>query len=396
MTDRRPQPLDLAFLRQRPVQLRIAAFTVAFAAAGVLYGLLAPRWYRSDVVLVPGRPPKGGGLGSLGGLLGGDLAGLAGGFDSMLGGGAEPARIAAVLRSNAVSDAVIQKFDLKARYGEKYQETAREALWRHCGVRTLPKPNLVELSCEDRDPAFAQELLRYFAEHGNAVFRQVNASSATEEVKYLERRVAELSQQADATAARMREFQEKHQIVDLDTQAKAVVSSLAALHGQRISRQMELDYARSFASPEEASARQLQSQVAVVEETLRELEQPGVPASGAKGRGGSGAGLFPKALAVPQLRAEFEKLFRDRKVAEATLLFTMDRLEGARANEARDVSTFQVLDPPTLPTKKSRPSGLESTLLATLIGLVVGLAWEWWRSRRGGGAAVRGAPGARV
>ena len=92
--------------------------------------------------------------------------------------------------------------------------------------------------------------------------------------------------------------------------------------------------------------------------------------------------MFPAVLAVPALRAEFEQLYRDRKVAEATLVFALDRLEGARASEARDVSTFQVLDPPTLPTKASWPDRPRSMIAAAILGLAVGIAWQWWLSRR--------------
>jgi hypothetical protein len=91
-------------------------------------------------------------------LLGGDAAGLAAGFLDGAG-GADVARIAAVLQSIAVTDAVIAKFDLRTRYSEKYQETTRDELWKHCDVKVLPKPQLVQLLCEDKDPRFAQQML---------------------------------------------------------------------------------------------------------------------------------------------------------------------------------------------------------------------------------------------
>jgi capsule polysaccharide export protein KpsE/RkpR len=377
MSEKPSLAAELSFLGNRSAQKRIAAVVLLLAVIGALYSVLAPSWYRSEVVLVPGKTQKSGGLSS---LLGGDLAGLASGFDSSLGGGgADPARIAAVLKSNAVTDAVIEKFDLRTRYDEKYQETAREALWKHCSVRVQPKPNLVELSCEDKDPGFVRAMLGYFAEFGNDLFRRVNVGSASEEARFLEKRVVDLRAQADGSAARMRDFQETHQIVDLDSQAKAVVSSLAGLHGQRISRKMQLDYARRFSSSEEAGAQQISSQISVLDDALRDLEEP--KAEGPKGK----TGVFPSALAVPKLRAEFEKLYRDRKVAEATLLIALERLEGAKANEARDVSTFQILDPPTLPTRKSRPRAVESVVFGAVLGLVAGLLFEWQKSRRARG-----------
>jgi capsule polysaccharide export protein KpsE/RkpR len=385
-----PSP-DLSFLRSPAVLKRVAAVTLACAVAGGLYGLLAPKWYRSVLTVVPAKSQRGGG--GLAGLLGGEASGLAAGFMDGALGGADVARIAAVLQSISVTDAVIEKFDLRARYDQKYQEKARDALWRHCDVKTLPKPNLVQLSCEDRDPRFVQEVLAFFAEHGNAVFRRVGVSSASEEVRFLEKRVAELRQQADAAAARMREFQEKYHIVDLDTQAKAVVSALAALNSQSIAKQMELEYARTFSSRDEAATRQLESQLSVVDEKLRNLQGPQEVAPQplekrsprAKDARGS---MFPAALAVPKLRADFENLYRERKVAEATLVFALERLEGAKANEARDVSTFLVLDPPTVPTQKSRPKRLMVLVISVLLGLAGSLALEWWRSM--GSALARG------
>ncbi len=164
-----PQSLDLSFLRERAVLKRIAIVTLAFAVVGLLYGLLAPKWYRSVLTVVPTKPQKTG----VSGLLGMDLGGLAGSLDSALG-GADAPRIAAVLQSIAVSDAVVEKFDLRTRYGASYQETAREVLWNHCDVKVLPKPGLVQLSCEDRDPKFVQQMLAYFSEYGNEVFRRVS------------------------------------------------------------------------------------------------------------------------------------------------------------------------------------------------------------------------------
>ena len=372
--------IDLSFLKDRAVQRRMAMFVLAFAAGGAVYAFLAPKWYRSTMTVVPVKAQRGGGISS---LLGGELGNLASGFESSMTGGSDAARIAAVLQSTSVVDGLIEKFDLKRRYGEKLLETTREEVLEHCSVRLLPKPNLVQVSCEDKDPRFAQEMVEYLRLIGNEAFVRVNVSSASEEVRTLERRVVELRKQADDASSAMRDFQEKHQIVDLETQAKAVVSSVASLQAQRMSRQMELDYARRFASSDEARARQLQAQLSVMDEQLRDLEEVRDATSGKPVKAGKGgAGMFPGTLEVPALRAEYEKLYRNRKVAETTLVFALDRLEGARAAEARDVSTFVVLDPPSLPTRKSRPSRLFIILSVALVGGVVAFASEWWRFRR--------------
>jgi tyrosine-protein kinase Etk/Wzc len=372
--------LDLSFLRNRRAQKHVLAATFALGVVGFLVGTFATKMYRSTVTVVPAGQQKSG----VAGLLGTQMSGLAGALDGA--GGADIARIAAVLRSTAVTDAVIEKFDLKKRYGQKFQEGTRNALWSRCDLVSQPKPNMVSLTCEDQDPVFARDMLVFFAEHGNQVFRRVNSGSASEEVRFLERRVAELRQQADDAAARMRQFQETHQIVDLESQAKAVVSSVAALDAQRIAKQMELDYTRRYSSADESAARQLGSQLSVIDEQLRNLEEtrdvPSAPRADGGARRPDKGGMFPAALSVPKLRAEFEKLFRDRKVAEATLVYALERLEGARANEARDVSTFQVLDPPTVADRHHRPIRTFVALLFAAVGFAGAVAYEWLKRPR--------------
>jgi len=370
------------FLRESAVLKRIAVATTLCALAGLLYSVVAPKWYRSVLTIVPSRSQRPG----FASILGGELGGLAAGLDVATSATADIQRIAAVLHSNGVTDAVIEKFALRTRYGETYQEHARDALWRHCEVKPLPKPTLVELSCEDKDPRFVQALLSYFAEYGNQVFRRVSVSSAAEQVRFLERRVAELRQQADESASRMRAFQELHQVVDLETQTKAVVSAMASLQSQRINKELELDYARTFSSHDEATLQQLRSQLAVIDDKLRDLGDSSaagatvISASSKRARTSPTSGVFPPAMSVPKLRAEFETLLRDRKVSEATLIFALERLEGARADEARDTSTFHVLDPPALPTRHARPRLLLTTLLLAFFGLFASGSWEWWRT----------------
>jgi capsule polysaccharide export protein KpsE/RkpR len=347
---------------------------------------LAPKWYESVLTVVPSRQQKSG-LSGLSGIVGADLGGLASGLD--LGGSADVQRIAAVLESNGVSDAVIEKFNLRERYKEKTLEGAREALWSHCSVKPMTKPGLVQLMCEDKDPEFVRVMLSFFAEHGNQVFRQVSVSSASEEVQFLEKHVQELRQQSQDVSEKMRAFQEKNHIVDIDSQSKAVVSVLAALNGQRISKQLEIENARTFSSP--GALRQLESELGVLDDKLRDLqERPAADGAGAGTRSTRAGvtGVFPPAVTVPAVRAEYESLYRDRKVAEASLVFALERLEGAKASEARAISTFQVLDPPVTPTRKSRPKRLRIVVYAALLGVFTAVIHEWWQSEGGASATL--------
>jgi len=110
---------------------KIMAVTGAVGlAAGAAYGLLSPKWYKAELSVVPSMSKGGNGLSGASALLG--VANLP--FD-LGGGGADVDRIDALLRSRSVSDRVIAKFNLMARYRVVYPEDAREALWKLCTTK---------------------------------------------------------------------------------------------------------------------------------------------------------------------------------------------------------------------------------------------------------------------
>jgi capsule polysaccharide export protein KpsE/RkpR len=286
-------------------------------------------------------------------------------------------RIQAVLTSNSVSDEVIAKFKLQERYGTSHIEHTRLALREHCITNVDRKSNLVDLTCEDTVPEDAMAMAAYYGEVGNRIFARISASSAHEERKFLEAQVGIARTNVDESSRKLREFQEQHHVVDLGEQSKAVISAMASLEGELVSKQLQLSYLRGFSSPTESSIVQLQQQIGIMEAKLKQLEnsQPTVavlpPAGSATG---PDAKFFPDAIRLPQLRFELEQLLREQKIHETVFLLMTQRFETARVDEARDTSTFQILDSPTLPTYRSRPKRRTSALFGLAGGLGGGVA----------------------
>ena len=235
-------------------------------------------------------------------------------------GNSDAERIAAILRSRSITDQVIAKFKLIERYGAPTIEHARLELWSLCETKVERKPNVVALTCEDTDPAMVRDMAEYFGQAGDEGFRRIATSQASEERKFLEKRAGEARQDLDKASRALREFQETHKIIDLPEQSRAVVSAMASLEGDLISKRVQLAYLAGFASGDESSATQLGNQIAVLRKELQVLEQQRAPAlerapsSAAKPRASqTGSEIFPAAMEVPALRYELESLFREQK-----------------------------------------------------------------------------------
>lgn len=376
----------LALSRWRTIVL-CAALGVS---AAVVYGFLAPPWYEARLTVVPSQKSGNPAMSMLANLPGAEILGSSSSTDVQ--------RIQAVLTSNSVADEVIAKFDLKKRYDSSHLEHARIALWKHCSASADRKSGVVSLTCEDQEPELAMGMATFFGEVGNRVFGRISASSAREERRFLEGQVVKARKDVDESSRRLRSFQEKYRVVDLGEQSKAVISAMASIKGELVAKQLQLSYLSSFSSRTEASVVQLEQQIRIMEAKLKQLEDSNpvlavVPASQGSGSAAppsSKAGalppnFFPDAMRVPELRFELEQLFREQKIHETIFFLMTQRFETAKVDEARDTSTFQILDQPTLPTYRARPK-FKKLILLGLIGSV-GFAMAlivlpvWWRRR---------------
>lgn len=356
----------------------LLACAVLGLAIGLAYSWIAPAWYEARLAVLPSQDGENSKLAKLSAL--GAAAGLSPTVSN------EVQRIHAVLSSVSVADAVIAKFDLQARYGARSLEHTRKKLQDHCAISLELKAGIVTLVCEDPDPLIARELTAYFGEVGNEVFERINVSTARGERRFLEEMVGKTKQDVDRSSAALRAFQERHHVLDLPTQSKAVISAMATIQGDLISKRLQLSYLQGFASAEEPRVRQLSEQTAIEERELKRLE------SSPKGpdHDDERADFFPEALRVPGLRFELEQLLRAQKIDETVYGLLTERLAMARVDEARDTAAFQILDAPTIPTTPSRPRRAKVAAIAGAAGLAAGVLFlvapVWWRRRVAGEA----------
>jgi uncharacterized protein involved in exopolysaccharide biosynthesis len=356
----------------------LALFSVLGVAVAAAYAFLAPAWYTATLTAVPSQRSQEVAIMSL-------ASKLPGAFDTF---STDVQRIQGVLASTSVADEVIDKFNLRERYGQPYRERAREALSAHCGTTVDRKSASVSLTCEDTLPEQAMAMAEYFGEVGNRVFGRVTTSSAREERRFLETQMVKARHDVDESSRKLREFQETHKIIDLPEQTKAMISAMASIKGSLISKQIELSYLSSFSARTAANVVQLEEQIGVMEAKLKQLEvapQRAMASGSASSQGSGSASFFPEAMTVPELRFELEQLLREQKLQETVFLLMTQRYEIAKINEARDTSTFQILDHPTLPTYRSRPKRLSISIYGGVLGLALACAWilgpEWWRRR---------------
>src|SRR5262249_32857383 len=146
-----------------------------------------------------------------------------------------------ILKSRAVQDDVIGKFDLRKVYRDRYYKDAREDLESRTDVSIERKNGIIDIDVTDRDPKRAAAMAQEYIDQLNRVVIHVNTSSAGREREFLEGRLVQVKTDLENAEKGFSQFASKNTAVDIPAQGKAMIEAGAALQGQLIVAQTEYE-----------------------------------------------------------------------------------------------------------------------------------------------------------
>lgn len=350
--------LGLAVLVAR--RKRLIASTVAmFTLLTALVTLILPKWYTATVTLLP--PQQNTSLSSV-------LASQLGGFGSMatLAAGSFGVRnpndmYVSMLRSRTVEDAMIQRFDLMREYRQNYLSEARKAFEKHATVDGSAKDGLIRISVEDRNPSRAAEIANSYVDEFRQLSKHLAITEASQRRLFFEE---QLQQEKDSLATAeeaMKQTQQKTGLIQLDSQARALIESAAILRGQVSAKEVQIQAMRTYATGENPSLMQAQQELDELRAQLAKL--------GGSEESGS-AGLIVPQGRVPEAGLQYIRKLRDIKYHETIFEILARQFEIAKLDEAKQGALVQVVDPAVVPDKKSFPRTVLFISGALLAGLL--------------------------
>ena len=267
-----------------------------------------------------------------------------------------------IMRSETVTNALVDKFDLRKAYATRYRESARKILASHTTLAEDRKSGVITIRVRDTDPQRAQAVCRAYIDELTRLSTQLSTTAARREREFLEQRLAIVKREVYESEAKLGEFSSKNSTVDISQQSKAMVEATATLQGRLIAAESELAGLKKIYGDQNGRVRSLQGNVDELRRNLRELSgtETGVTAT---------SGL-PSLRRLPILGVTYVDLLRQAKISEAVLEALTKQYELAKVQEAKDVPSVRMLDEPNLPERKSFPP---RTLIAVL-GAILGAA----------------------
>lgn len=323
----------------------IAAITIVIAIViGLLFAFLLPTKYTAETTLLPPQHQNSlssmlssqlGGLGAVASLAGGSL-GLKNPNDMYV----------AMFRSRTVEDAMIQKYGLMQEYHKKLLSVARKSFETHSSVDGSSKDGLLHITVTDRNPKRAAELANGYVEQFRDLSNHLAITSAAQRRLFFQQQMEAAKDKLTNAEVALEQTEEKGGMIEVDSQARALIQTGAALKAQVAAKEVEIQGMRSFAAPDNPNLVQAQQELSALQAQLAQLV----------GKGGNPDDelILPKGK-LPAAGLAYLRKYRDVQYDQTMFNVLAKQFEIAKLDEAREGALIQVVDPAIPPDRKSSP-----------------------------------------
>ncbi|HEY1804590.1 MAG TPA: Wzz/FepE/Etk N-terminal domain-containing protein [Terracidiphilus sp.] len=343
--------------------------TAGFAIVSTVVSLLLPVRYTATVTLLP--PQQNSSLSTqiaaqFGAL--GPMAALAG-----MGGGLlrNPNEMyVAMFKSHAVENAMVQQFDLMHEYHKKYLSDARKKFEHYATVDGSGKDGLIQISVEDHDPRRAVDMANGYVDQFRNLSQHLAITEAGQRRMFFEQQLKQANQNLEDAEEALKGTEQKTGLIQLDSQARALIESAAVLRAQITVKEVQIQGMQTYATGQNAQMVEAQQELDSLKAQLAKL---------------GGASDDPTGIIVPKGQMtegglEYVRRLRDVKYYETIFDILARQFEMAKLDEAKEGAVIQVVDPATIPDKKSFPKRSLIVIGATLGGLMLGIFCALWQA----------------
>jgi len=360
---------------------RLLQWSLGGAALACLLAAALPSKYQSTARVLPSENPPSALM-----MAGSSMAlPSAGPISELIGTRTPGALFAAILRSDTVEDALIDRFDLRRVYHVRGYDRARRKLSDDTVISEDKKSGIVTLTVTGGQQQRVAALANAYVEEADKVLQSLNTSEAHREREFLEGRIAVVRQGLLADEQQMARFSSRSSALDIKEQGKAAFEMAGRIQGEWIATRSELEGLRQMYGPDHPQVRSLEAKAAALRASLDKMgtapdeEQGDLPkdvsenaAQDAQAPGGSGLDYLSLGR-LPVVGAGYADRQRQVQLQEAVYEALVKQYEMAKVEEAKQTPRLRVIDAGQPPERRSSPRLLVLFALCTLFGLVAGV-----------------------
>jgi len=346
-----------------------------FAVAAAIISLVIPQKFKTTArILPPSEDTDVFGALSSAGLSIPKLSRLARG-GSLFRGSTPSDLIAVILQSRTILEQVVKDNDLLKVYKvKKGVEPAIKTLARATEIK-VGEEGVIELTVIAKKPMLVADIANSYIANADKFLKESNMSRGHNMRIFIEKRLATAEQELNWASDSLRNFQEKHKVVALDEETRAIIDAYARLKSELLKREMELAVTKDISTQDNPYLLSTRREIDEFKKQLQEIET-------GKSSSGFGAGFAVAFNKLPAVAQEFAQKLRDFKVQEEIYSLLQQQYEQAKILEARDTPNITILDYARVPERRSAPKRKIIVVFAIVLSFigssVVAFGIEYW------------------
>lgn len=333
---------NLRLLVLGPLAVGVAALAISF---------LIPPTYTAKTQFLPPQQQQSAAAGLLQSL--GSLGGLAGAAAGIKNPGDQ---YIAYMKSNAVKDALIERFKLMDLWKVQTRMDARTVLE---SVRiAASKDGVMSIEVDDKDPQFAANLANAHIEELQKLLGRLAVTEAQQRRLFFEKQLIQAKDKLTAAEKALKGTGISDSV--LKSNPATAVAGIAALKAQVTAQEVKVGAMRGYLAETAPDFRQAMNELGNLRQQLLKQEKD----ERVGGKAGEG---------------DYVSRYREFKYQETLFELFAKQYELAKVDEAREGAVIQVLDAAQPPEKKTKPKKAWIAIIATLASSVALLLFVFVR-----------------
>jgi uncharacterized protein involved in exopolysaccharide biosynthesis len=257
----------------------------------------------------------------------------------------------AFLKSNAISDALIEKFKLQARYEEETIMETRKQLASTVRI-TSGKNGLMSIEVDDKDPQFAANLANAYIDELSTLIGRLAVTEAQQRRLFFEKQLTQAKDKLTAAEIALKSTGVSDSV--LKSSPTSAVAAVASLKAQVTAQEVKVGSMRGYLAESAPEFKQAMNDLNNLRAQLEKQAKQDRAEPKAEG------------TAAVVGKDDYITNYRNFKYYETLFELFGKQYELARVDESREGAVIQVLDVAQPPERKSKPKKALIAVIATL------------------------------
>lgn len=270
-----------------------------------------------------------------------------------------------LLNGNTIVDEVAERFELAERYN--FTGNVRGAVRQRFLAKATFDPNLSErllrIAYRSSDPEFARAVVDLLVELLEKRFADLGIDRSERRRELIESRRSKVEGQIEQYAKDIKEFQQRHGVLNVDDLAREYVRRMADLNTRLLLQEVEIQTYVGVAPDNDPALQVLQAERDNLRQLIEEME------SGYQAYGGQ----LPAQDELPELAQEFARLRREQAVQVELFRLLSREYELAKLEADGQEPVFQVLEAAEVPDLRDGPQRSRTLMFGFFAFLAVGI-----------------------